>query len=221
MGPVAPVGPVDPFFSSVSLLVNADNQANGSTTILDRSSFQQSLTNVENSTSVSTSIFKFGTGSLNFSGVHSGVRTDTNAVNNVGTGNFTLEAWIYPTNVSGGWAAIYILGPRFDDGFYIFNNNLRFYQQGTRLQIADALSVNTWFHVAVTRNGGTLRIFLDGVSSSTANLTYNFNSDDGSIGSNPSNFERFSGYIDDLRLTKGIARYTSNFTPPTEAFPTR
>jgi hypothetical protein len=215
------VGPVDPFFSDVSLLVNADNQANGSTTILDRSSVQQSLTNFSNSVSVSTSIFKFGTGSLNFSGSHTGVGTDTNAVNNVGTGDFTLEAWIYPTSVASNWGAIHTLGPIRDDGFYIFKDSLRFYRLGITLEITNALSVNTWFHVAATRSGTTLRIFLNGVSSSTANLTYNFNSNTGRIGANLSGGEQFPGYIDDLRLTKRVARYTYNFTPPTAAFPTQ
>ena len=86
-------------------------------------------------------------------------------------------------------------------------------------------SANTWYYVAVTRSGNTFKLFRDGVQNG-ATVT--------NAGSCPATastgalyvgaevgggFANWNGYIDDLRITKGYARYTSNFTPPTTAFP--
>lgn len=217
MGAAQPSGEIDPFidpfFSSVSLLVNADGQANASTTILDKSPLGQTLT--ASNASVSTSVVKFGSGSLNLTAASSRVDTASNSANNVGTGDFTIEAWVHPSAVqNASWGAIYVFGPVNDDGLYQLDDTLRFYRGGTVLVIVSALSANVWTHVAATRASGTLRIFVDGVASSSTTLTYDFARNAGRIGANLSGGEVFNGYVDDLRLTKGVARYTGNFTPP-------
>jgi hypothetical protein len=85
-----------------------------------------------------------------------------------------------------------------------------------------AISATTWTHFAVVRNGSTITIYINGTAGGTA--TNSSFSDDTTapfeIGARAGNGSiPFTGYIDDLRITKGYARYTSNFTPPTAAFP--
>jgi len=83
-----------------------------------------------------------------------------------------------------------------------------------------ALTNNTWIHVAATRASGTLRLFQDGTQVGSAANTVNFtNSGNGIYIGQSSLGTAMNGYIDDLRITKGYARYTTTFTPPTAAFP--
>jgi hypothetical protein len=83
-----------------------------------------------------------------------------------------------------------------------------------------AISANTWYHVAATRENGTLRLFLNGSLDLTqASLTTDYNQTNNlQIGLSRDGSWPWVGYLDDLRITKGLARYTSSFTPTTSAF---
>jgi hypothetical protein len=84
-----------------------------------------------------------------------------------------------------------------------------------------AVPTDRWVHVAVTKAGGVLRQFLDGllVGSNTLVGTAVASQVGTVIGRDTLDTTRdFNGYIDDLRITKGVARYTANFTPPAEPF---
>jgi hypothetical protein len=87
---------------------------------------------------------------------------------------------------------------------------------------AGTITLNTWTHVAWTRSGSSNRLFINGtqVGSTTTDAT-NYTSTASFIGASQSGTLPFAGYIDDLRITKGYARYTSNFTPPSSAFKDR
>jgi len=95
-----------------------------------------------------------------------------------------------------------------------------FYYGSSTLSVTrPTFSTATWYHVAVVRNGATVTLYINGTSSSSAN----FPSSTTSIntgGTNPLKIGEYAGgcidgYIDDLRITKGVARYTASFTPPT------
>ena len=82
------------------------------------------------------------------------------------------------------------------------------------------LSTNTWYHVAVSGEVGSIKLFVNGVQEgSTYTGATSLNSTAittvGGLWAG-SLYNTFFGYIDDLRITKGVARYTTNFTPPTE-----
>ena len=180
---------------------------------------------------ISTTQSKFGGASLYLDG--SGdylVSAATNLPFTFGTGDFTIECWIYPASVSSG--TITIVSNRFDAGadtvlIFAFGttNGLFFHTQATAvINSATNLTANTWQHVALCRASGTVRIFLNGnqvgsSASSAQNLSATasvFVGQDGTKGAGAA--AQFNGYIDDLRITK-YARYTANFTAPTLPFP--
>jgi hypothetical protein len=176
---------------------------------------------------ISTSVVKYGTGSLAFDGTGDYLTAARSPQFAYGTGNFTIEFWAYPTSFSGfktfysGYlvassAAGFELGINSSGFLYIYSNN------GFAISASSsALSLNAWNHVAMVRNGSTITVYIDGVSKGTWSLTSQNFTDDylviGQTNTGPSQF--FTGYLDDLRITKGYARYTANFTPPTAAFP--
>lgn len=91
-----------------------------------------------------------------------------------------------------------------------------------------ASDTNVWTHVAVSRNGSTLRLFVNGVQEASSTVSgyldgANDRAEIITLGSNTygANDNCFKGYIDEVRLTKGVGRYTSNFVVPTRAYPNR
>ena len=82
-------------------------------------------------------------------------------------------------------------------------------------------SVDTWYHVAITRSGTSLRVFVDGTqvgTTQTISTTIWNSSDLGRIGTLAGTFGFLNGWIDEFRLSKGIARWTANFTPQNYAY---
>jgi len=146
---------------------------------------------------------------------------------NIGTGDFTIECWVYETSQSTDksiWDGRSGPNPAVDGFTFtrITNNTFRIWSNGSLLETGSVTIQNTWVHTAVVRNNGTLKIYLDGVSQGSVSNTTNFtNSADFWIGagryssSDPSG-SFITGYIQDFRVAN-FARYTSNFTPPTES----
>ncbi len=101
---------------------------------------------------------------------------------------------------------------------------LQFLDTGSLLKAETwAPALSTWYHVAICRSGTNLRMFIDGIElgSATTNSTDIAQSDLGfSVGATNADTGLFNGNIGAVRLTKGVARYTANFTPPTEFYPT-
>ena len=147
---------------------------------------------------------------------------------NIMGGDFTLEAWIYRTS-NPGWAGI--LG-QWEYGNYNANNSWVFESVSTTMSFyycstngnfynADgptAMSVNVWHHIATTKSGNTLNVWIDGVKGADHTIvgTIQTVSRQAFIGGQVAGGGWFSGYMTDLKLTKGQALYTGNFTPSTE-----
>ena len=89
------------------------------------------------------------------------------------------------------------------------------------MHTTNTFSHDTWYHYAVTRSGNTFRMFINGVLEDTQTSTGSLNIGLGGFRSGWS-FDGgngyFNGYIQDMRITRGLARYTSNFTAPTAEF---
>ena len=180
---------------------------------------------------VSTSVKKYGTGSLAFDGTGDYLcNYSQQAINstNFGTGDFTIEMWIYFGSTSGSQGII-------DDAdnistagtqkWFLYKDssqNLIFGQHsvGAILTYAWSPSATTWYYVAITRASGTARMFINGTSVASASNSTNFASSGGLQIGVMASISPLNGYIDDLRITNGLARYTTTFTPPTAALPT-
>jgi hypothetical protein len=186
---------------------------------------------------ISTSVVKYGTGSIAFDGTGDWLVAPANQDLNLGAGDFTLEMWVNPSTVSPTFQGL-IVKRRTDTigtgayALYIASGGSVVFQDadsGSTIISFGTLSTSTWTHVAVTRSGSTVRGFINGSLISSASSTRNFTSNwltlIGLYGTNGGEypggtpFGPYTGYIDDLRITKGVARYTANFTPPTAAFP--
>jgi hypothetical protein len=212
----------EPNFANVELLLHGDGTS-GSTTITDSSSNSVSMT-VSGNTQIDTAIKKFGTGSIQFDGTGDQLSfTNTG----FGTGDFTYEAWVYPNAQVQDFPAFFVVvddassSNRVTAQYDIDGqaNKFRLNVGGTNIY-STSKSTGQWYHVAVVRSGTTVTFYLDGTSIGTATYSYDVPSHTGYIGGNTgrSSALSFKGYIDDLRITNGVARYTSNFTAPTAAF---
>ncbi len=214
--------PVDLYRSQVSLLLHGDG-ANGSTTITDSSPTPKTVTAVGNA-QISTAQSKFGGASIAFDGIGDYLDLANNTQFGFGLQDFAVELWVYPTKSStiGNSALLDFRA----NGLYLYldTTNTGYQLQtsfGSYTNLALSL-LNKWSHVALTRSQDTVRFFVDGVlQTSFAGTALNLQSSatlrvGQRFTSGPDNYQ---GYIDDLRITKGVARYTSNFTPPTAPFP--
>jgi len=107
---------------------------------------------------------------------------------------------------------------------YMSSSNLYYYTDTNNRIIGGTPVSNTWHHLAVTRSGNVHRMFQDGTSVGSWTNAYTYAQGRLTLGNyyqsldtlNPSNI--FAGYMQDIRITKGLARYTANFTPPTAEF---
>ncbi len=149
------------------------------------------------------------------------------------TGDFTVEYWcrfgIQGTNYATQVGTLSSASPSGTWRFGTFTNNggvyLAYHNGSTYVDVqfgSTAYNDNTWRHFALTRSGTTVRAFVNGTQVGTnQTVSQNFNSSNKvCVGAELVNPTYFNGYIQDLRITKGYARYTANFTPPTAAFPT-
>ena len=174
---------------------------------------------------ISTSIKKFGTGSIKFDGTGDYLKPPFSPNYVFGTGDFTIEFWIYIPTIN--TLQIIFDFRQSNNGAYPYlfkdtNNVLYYYvNTATRISGTTALTANTWYHAAICRSGTSTKMFLNGVqegSTYTDSTDYVCNTTGPTIGSDNTFLYSIDGYIDDFRITKGYARYTSNFTAPTASF---
>lgn len=146
-----------------------------------------------------------------------------------GSPNWTIECWVYVNSFSnapfifnkGGVAAAYYT----NYGFAVNSSGLAYMHLGNNGGETSynfgTISTGTWYHLAGTRSGSTIRTFLDGtlVTNTSIGATMSDNGEALYVGCLKNlTTNVLNGYVDDLRITKGYARYTANFTPPTGAF---
>jgi hypothetical protein len=207
--------------SGTSLLLGFTNAG-----IIDNA-MQNALVTVGTS-QVSTSTFKYGTGSIAFSGTGAWLTSADNTSLQMGTGDFTIEGWVYVNAIgtaygivskgaaSTGWSVNITSG-----------NKLQFSYTATVLTGTTSLAASTWYYFAVVRSGsgtGNLKIYFNGTvdATSAGSVTDNFNQTNILyVGASRTGTTPLNGYIDDLRITKGVARYTADFVAPLGPFPNK
>jgi hypothetical protein len=196
--------------------------------IIDQSA-KHNLTTV-GSAAISTTRSQFGTGSMVFNGSTDYIYTDYGLQNSLGINDFTIEFWIYCNSVTTFQRPL-SQGTYTTGQFLLIMNTdgSMSWCEGATAKVTSAVGAFTtgvWTHVAIVRSGGTTRMFKNGVlTGNGAGGTYPYYSffslSSIYIGGNPqTSGQYFNGYIDDLRITPGYARYdiTSSFTPPPGAF---
>jgi len=146
--------------------------------------------------------------------------SDSNSEFAFGTNDFTMEFWVWGTDWTGGSSNQdqVIFGHDGSDyaGFYIPAGVFSYYTSSANIPSSNkpTLLDNKWYHVAVSRESGTSRVFLDGVLVGSASDNTNHPTGSIILARNPSNnLNQFNGYIQDVRIYKGVAKYTSNFIP--------
>jgi hypothetical protein len=217
--------PNDPNFAFNSLLLHG-NGTNGSTVITDSSGSPKTVTAVGNaqiSTAIADPFGNSARGVIAFDGTGDYLTMPNSTVFEFGVNDFTIEFWWWRTATS--------LGGLVDLGLNY--GGIGIYQSSTltvRVAGSDVIdraifSANQWVHVALSRSSTSLKLFFNGAqqgatATNSTNLINSFGTVAvGAFVSTGSYFATPAAYIDDLRITKGVARYTSNFTPPTAPFP--
>ena len=176
-------------------------------------------------TNISSTITE-NTGSVYFDGTDDSLNIAANADFAYGTGDFTWEFW-FKTDAgfvegNGGYLIDHApAGSDGNDGAVWVGSNTLYYHSAplggvTNLSFG-GVSNETWYHVAVARESGTTRLFLNGalVNSASDSANYTTNNTRFRIGDYIGTDYAFKGYISNLRICKGHAVYTSNFAPPT------
>ena len=211
----------DRHFSNVSLLLHMDG-ANGSTTFTDNSANALAITRT-GTAAISTAQSQFGGASAYFDGSTGYLSLTGNSSFQFGTGDFTIEAWVYiSANAANQQTFLDTRGTATATPFTfgIYQSKLAFYD-GTMRQSSATVTTGQWYHFSACRSGGTLRLFIDGISYYSASSTTNFTTGANSIyigrGFDAAAYYT-NGFIDDIRISK-FARHSANFTPPTSAFP--
>jgi len=196
-------------FNYVTLLLHGDG-TNGAqnNTFLDSSTNNFTITRNGNTTQGSFS--PYGSNwSNNFS--TSALILPSSSALNAGTGNFTIEAWIFPSSggyLTGTSGGTLVFAPDCNDGFIrLGRENVAF-----DVEVNAGVVKNKWQHVAISRSGTTVYVFLDGVLKGTGTSSESYTLSTSHIGMGGTNY---IGYASNFRFVVGTALYTSGFTPST------
>jgi len=207
----------DPYFNLTTLLLNSEASANAWISDSSTNSFAITVNGDTRPAAFSPYETVY---SNQFDGTGDYLTVPTNAALDFGTGDFTVELWWYPTSlaadhgflgatVGAGYDFVY----RTSTGFNIARINVAFDNT-----FAYTAVVNTWYHVAYSRSGTNLRVFVNGVqigSTATNSISYGTNGGTAVIGGSTNADRLLAGYMSNMRLVKGTALYTSNFIPST------
>lgn len=202
------------------LLLNFEG-SDASTVFLDEAKFK-TVTPAGNA-QIDTAQFKFGVSSALFDTSGDYLTTDGSADFAFGTGDFTIEMFIRLAN-TGIQRFITDFRPNGVNGLYptlfiVAGNTLQYFvNSATRITGATALTTGQWYHVALARSGTSTKLFLNGTqegSTYTDSNNYIVGASRPIIGAAMDLTQSLNGWIDNLRIRKGIAVYTANFTAPT------
>ena len=227
MGAAGGGGATDPYWANVVALLHFDG-TNGSQVFTDQKGHSFTTPGF---TALSTAQFKFGLSSVFMAGT-SGyyLSSPTSTDWEFGSGDWTIELFVYPAAAVVARQNLVIRYLANGIGFYIDATGvLRAFAQNTTSGLvtlplgATTVTHANWHHVVFVRDGGTLRTYLDGVQQASAALSGAMNaiSTDLYISSEAAGIRFFNGYMDELRITKGVCRYPggTSFSPPTSPFP--
>jgi hypothetical protein len=211
--PTAPLTAI----TNTSLLLNFANAG-----ILDQTG--KTVLDTVGNAQVDTNVKKFGMGSMKFDGTGDYLLVPHSNDHLLGPAPFTIEMWVNPDSI--GLKAFIGKGVSGSTGWAVgidSSGRVVFYYSNSSFNSTGSISASTWTHIAVVRTGinsNETKIYINGSNDGTGTVGFDFTQTEAMyIGSGRGGNGLLNGYIDDLRITKGVARYTANFTPPAQAFP--
>lgn len=206
--------------SNAKLLLHADSG-------LSNSGTGTHTQTANGSAAVSSTQSKFGGGSLKFaSSTSDWISSSDNADYDFGAGDFTIDYWVYQTST----ATPVVHVARKQTGTYppfligYGGSTIYMSSNGTSWDMASGKTIgatvlNTWSHIEVCRSGNTFYTFRDGVQKDTWTSSASFPAGGAALAIGSGQGANYmNGYIDELRITKGLCRHTAAFTPPTAAY---
>lgn len=163
---------------------------------------------------------KLGGGAY-FNGVSSYLQATANSALQFGSGDFTIECWVYKQDI-----AMVLFDTRASGAsstgfsFDITSAGVPEFLTNNSYILSSSISIinNTWNHIAYTRSGATNTIWVNGVSGGTVSNSANYTDTPFLIGTNQPKSAFSKGLLSEIRVSKGIARYTTAFTPSTTQF---
>tara|TARA_S200000501_G_scaffold259907_1_gene243779 strand:+ start:31 stop:2814 length:2784 start_codon:yes stop_codon:yes gene_type:complete len=189
---------------------------------------------ISDGTNAATTLQNFGlafavSGSLYLDGTGDYVTPTPHADFNLGTGDFTIETWVWPIAVGGGVFHISGTAGGFTTsttntlglGISSGTNKWKLYAGGSTADLGGSLhtpAMNAWYHIAVVRASGTTKMYVNGVEAESRSDTTNYNFNNLVIGGYYSTSYTWNGYLSNFRIVKGTAVYTGNFSVPTSPF---
>lgn len=225
-----PPAATDPHWSDVSCLLHF-NGADTSTTITDQKGGSWTASS---GAQIRTDISKFGGAALKLDGTDDIVSGPTGSAFTFGTGDFTIEFWFYCGADLDGASGQKSFAAKWAGAGYVsewildyFSGSLRGIINDTSdisrvSSVATSFTAGNWYHIAWVRGSGTSYLFVDGVMLHEQRFfTHDMLSTSTAVtvGGKTAGSAYVDGRIDDFRITKGVARYTAAFTPPTDQFP--
>ena len=223
-------GSGDIYFNSCSLSLHFSG-SNGSTTFTD-SSPNNVVVSANGNVKITSSISKFGNGSGFFDGTGDYLSFVSGATV-FGSSDFTIEFWANFSDIG----TFRPLISRRSDCFTVANISIEINRQSdntidarafvgsteTQITSTDTTALNTWYHIATARSGSLYYLFINGNLQTSASITGTINNPGNTsyIGIRPTCNATLTmfGYLDELRITKNVARYTASFATQSVQFP--
>ena len=208
----APLTPV----ANTVLLTAQTNLSSNTKVIVDESNLNNIVSGFGNSNLGTFSPFG-SSRSVYFDGTGDYLDVPSNAVFTLGTGDFTIEGWMYMNSVTTGTLYDSRTGvSSVSPVIYLTSGVLAYYVAGSNVITGPTLLTGQWYHIAVVRNSGSTKMYLNGTQTgSTYTDSNNYVIGGPKIGAGYSNANLLTGYISNLRVVKGTAVYTANTTAPT------
>ncbi|MFZ2633053.1 MAG: LamG-like jellyroll fold domain-containing protein [Desulfosalsimonadaceae bacterium] len=214
----------DTLLSKSKLYMYSDT-TDGSTVFTDSSPVARTVTVSGNTQHAGSSMFG-GSTAMSFDGTGDYLKAASSSDWNFGTGDFTIDLWVNFASVPDAFDGVFSASKASVGGYLmnIYNGTLQWYSPATGwMDTGLTPAVGRWNHLAVVRFGNTVKIYVDGVMKVSKTCTGSINSEsDGLVlGRLYTNYDgyNFGGYMDEVSVSKGFARWTADFTPPNHPAP--
>jgi hypothetical protein len=213
----------DPWFGQVAALMHMDTPADTSGHISDQTG---KVYAINGNAAISTLQKKFGAASASFdASLTSHIDSPLSGEFSFFAGDLTIEMWVYKPTFTTQYNFFEVnttQGANPSDRIVLYfpnaSANPRFFNNSDRISSSIAVSANTWTHIALTRESAAsnnMQLFINGASAGTVSLGTSFQEGRIRIGGDGTT-AAINGYIDELRITKGVCRYSAPFPAPNQ-----